>query len=519
MNFVGSPGKKGSWTILDFPSDALEETCVPKPDNLILKIQLPKSFSQAEPSEDVKVSKPKKRKGRKASPMVTSNTPIKVTRSGKVRNSISSTAKKTNKNDEIIKELLESNQSLKTSMQNLQTSMQIKDEEISSLKVQVETLRADTKLFQAETNAGSQKLINFYTDTENTCRNMIGNVSKDWEKRFSKFCTKMDRALHDKIGIQDEVIKQSTCPLTNVIENLQTDIERLDLAIETLINPLDDNESSQRVRNMVFADENQHCANIGLEEGKREVISEFSHSSTNERITTKEHDPPSPLAETHEKVDGKGKQNRRRRQQNQSKRKLHKTIIFMDSNRKLLNLDQLWKNSTMVECGNIPSLMRKITSTDFNDYEMAVVHVGVNDIDHNIGRNVAADLCTAIKSIQEKAPHVKIILSEVTPRQLTRDNEVVECNKHLKSISASFGITLALHSNLRSPDMYRNNTDDKHFHDNKAGVLASNIKKGLRTALGFRLDKSKQYKHSGYTQKSDGIKDFKSQLMNFLKKW
>ena len=257
MNFVGSPRKKGSWTVVDYPGDEVKEACVRKPnskDNLILKIQLPKSFSEAEPSEEVKLSKPKKKKGRRATTMVTSNTPIKVTRSGKVRNSLSSTYKKAKNNDEILKELLESNQSLKTAIQNLQTSMQLKDEEISSLKLQVETLCADTKIFQAETNAGSQKLIDFYTDTEKTCRNMIGNVSKDWEKRFSKFCTKMDRAVQDKIGIQnDEVITQSTCPLTDVIENLQTDIERLDLAMEILINPLDVKESSQRVRNMMHS--------------------------------------------------------------------------------------------------------------------------------------------------------------------------------------------------------------------------------------------------------------------------
>ena len=101
--------------------------------------------------------------------------------------------------------------------------------------------------------------------------------------------------------------------------------------METLINPLDVNESSQRVRNIMHAGGNQHSANNGLDEERQEVISEFP----NETTRTKKRDSPLPSAETYEKVDGKEKYNRQQRQQNRKspRRKLHNTIMFMDSNR------------------------------------------------------------------------------------------------------------------------------------------------------------------------------------------
>ncbi len=214
------------------------------------------------------------------------------------------------------------------------------------------------------------------------------------------------------------------------------------------------------------------------------------------------------------------KQQNQQQQQHDTDRKLNRTIIFMDSNRKILDTELLWKHSTMVECGNIPTLLNKIKSVPIDEYDIVVIHVGVNDIDSKDGPSVADDLLTALDNIRSKAPNIKIVLSEVTPRQHTRDDEVIECNKQLKTYASSFNVTFVEHSNLRSPEMFRNKNDDKHFCKNKAGLLASNIKRGLRRTIGLNEQNSNSERvSSGRNTKprNTNINDFKKQLINFLK--
>ena len=208
--------------------------------------------------------------------------------------------------------------------------------------------------------------------------------------------------------------------------------------------------------------------------------------------------------------------------QHEGRKRLNETIIFMDSNRKILDKNLLWKNSTMVECPTTATLHEKIEKTSFADFDIVVIHVGVNDIDTKDGQTVADDLYKEVETIRTKAPHVKVVLSEVTPRQNSRDNEVIECNKQLETFSSSdTNITLATHSNLRYPEMFRSKTDDKHFHQNKSGILASNIKRALRQALGIQNERNPR--NNNYTKRSaphkggSNTQDFKNMLRNILK--
>ena len=82
-------------------------------------------------------------------------------------------------------------------------------------------------------------------------------------------------------------------------------------------------------------------------------------------------------------------------------------------------------------------------------------------------------------------PNVKVIVSELTPRNDDRDDEVIECNKplvtHAKSKEYMY---FAKQSNLRDPE-YTFFDDAKHIKKTKVGRYASNLKIALRKAYGI----------------------------------
>ena len=163
----------------------------------------------------------------------------------------------------------------------------------------------------------------------------------------------------------------------------------------------------------------------------------------------------------------------------------------MDSNRNYLDLDLLWENLTLVPTGNMSELLQNLEKNDLRDYDVVVIHVGVNDIDRTEGREVAKRLINVTSRIKAAAPGIQIILSEVTPRQLTRDDEVIACNEELRILQGTDNITLAKHSNLRDKQWsFHKPKDDKHFTKPAIARLAGNLKSAFRKAMNIRPRRS-----------------------------
>ena len=114
----------------------------------------------------------------------------------------------------------------------------------------------------------------------------------------------------------------------------------------------------------------------------------------------------------------------------------------------------------MIKCGNISSFLKQMEQVDFTDFDFVLVHLGVNDIDNKNGKSVADDLQMSLQALTMRAPHVKIILSEVTPRRDGRNNQVSFCNEQLRKFASSTGVSLARHSNLNSEEFF---DDAKHL--------------------------------------------------------
>ena len=168
-----------------------------------------------------------------------------------------------------------------------------------------------------------------------------------------------------------------------------------------------------------------------------------------------------------------------------------KSIMFMDSNSRYLDPAMLWKNLTMIPCSTTQDLRNKLQSTQLDNYQIIFIHTGVNDIDTVAGEEVAKNIIDIVQKLHQYHPSIKIIVSEITPRQLFRDDEVIKCNTALRaSLQKETNVTLAFHSNLRNEKWtFHTKNDDKHFSQVSISRFASNIKIAFRKSIGILSNK------------------------------
>ncbi len=164
-------------------------------------------------------------------------------------------------------------------------------------------------------------------------------------------------------------------------------------------------------------------------------------------------------------------------------------LILIDSNSNHVDRRRFWKldNTKWKRCGMISEAMKAIHEVKYTNLQYVLVSIGVNDTDdeEEDGLSVANRLLELLNVIKEKYPDSKIILNELTPRNDSRDNEVIKCNGALfTAIEKDNKIFLAKQSNLRDPE-YTFFFDAKHIKSSKIGRYVNNIKIALRKAYGI----------------------------------
>ena len=207
-----------------------------------------------------------------------------------------------------------------------------------------------------------------------------------------------------------------------------------------------------------------------------------------------------------------------------------KTLMYMDSNRTFLKPDGLWRNLSMIPCQDIDTLRSLLELENFADVGVVFIHTGVNDIDTVEGEEVAKDLINIVNKLHHLHPHLKVVLSEITPRKKFKDDQVKECNRYLhNSLRDADFITIAKHSNLRN-ERWTFHKDDKHLTEISISLFAANIKNALRRCLGIpskrsgkrggqegRRDQPKNHKGGKYMKNHNGADTKKTQNMNSFK--
>ena len=132
----------------------------------------------------------------------------------------------------------------------------------------------------------------------------------------------------------------------------------------------------------------------------------------------------------------------------------------------------------------LSSVRGVIEGLNMDQLEYFFISVGVNDIDTHKPDNIAEEYKDIISLLKEKYPEIKIIASEITPRNDDKDKDVITCNKLLGDICKSMeNMYLVDHSNI-SDSTYSLLFDERHIHKKAIGLFVSNIKKGLRKAYG-----------------------------------
>ena len=342
--------------------------------------------------------------------------------------------------------------------------------------------------------AARTELISFYTDNDKTCARNNMLLKKDLELKIKKSSTEAHSMASDALKqIQD--MKNSsptnaTCPQSTLIGHNTLHIERLSEELKSIKDSLGelDLKGSTAVGRKKKKDEDLSGDKNSKDDNYKHDTNSFQHknSNNNKNTTNKKNsgrksvsfespangDTPMKFGDFNVQKSVPGKK---------------KIILFMDSNRHFLDPSLLWENLSIVPTGNIPELIRNIERNDLREYDVVMIHVGVNDIDTTDGVDVARKLVDVTSRVKLSAPGVKIIISEVTPRQLFRDNEVLACNKEMKILQHAENITVARHSNLRDEQWsFHKPKDDKHFTQFAMARLAGNLKAAFRQALNIR---------------------------------
>ena len=173
-------------------------------------------------------------------------------------------------------------------------------------------------------------------------------------------------------------------------------------------------------------------------------------------------------------------------------------VVLMDSNRRHLDKDRLWRNCDIIPCNAI-SKAKELIDTLQNETDAVLVHTGVNDIESSPPEQVINDIESLIEHFQQALPHTQLILSEVTPRMDALDRDVFKVNQCIRSMVEQYSaITLVKHHSLRKMENFR---DNKHVSES-IGVqrLAGNLKAGIRSAFGIQNQYNNIYMQQGSNQ-------------------
>ena len=160
-------------------------------------------------------------------------------------------------------------------------------------------------------------------------------------------------------------------------------------------------------------------------------------------------------------------------------------VLLTDSNGKRLDKKKFCqpvplKDVLWTICYTLDQVDAALDSLKDTEIDMLVICCGTNDIDTIPGVTVAERLVKLTHQAKLQHPNTKIVVSETTPRQFDRDDEIKLCNAAIHThLGQTPNVAIAVQSRLRDSNwaLYE---DNKHILRNRINVYAGNIKSAMR---------------------------------------
>jgi lysophospholipase L1-like esterase len=158
----------------------------------------------------------------------------------------------------------------------------------------------------------------------------------------------------------------------------------------------------------------------------------------------------------------------------------HKVIILADSSLRYIQVQDLAKvysphRATLNTL--IRGIQRDWFTNDWNQYELAIIHCGTNDVEKGNQRHILPLIQFIIREIRQRNGRMKFIVSAILPRPIdfkktnpiiTRVNQVIKVwseNHAVVHFLPSYR-TFIRHKQIRSPHMF----DDDSLHLSNEGI-------------------------------------------------
>ena len=107
----------------------------------------------------------------------------------------------------------------------------------------------------------------------------------------------------------------------------------------------------------------------------------------------------------------------------------------MDSNRRFIDKDKLWRECEIKPCYHIKEakeLLNKIP-TSHDPPRAVLIHTGVNDIEDTSPEELFKEIKDLGHDFQSILPNTKLISSELIPRMDSLDRDILKINEMIKT--------------------------------------------------------------------------------------
>ena len=149
----------------------------------------------------------------------------------------------------------------------------------------------------------------------------------------------------------------------------------------------------------------------------------------------------------------------------QSGRSDRSLLVLMDSNRRYINKDMLWKSSNISVYNTLTGAVNVIPSLTKHP-QAILVHAGVNDIEHFKPEEFVETVTSLVTECKQNLPNTELILSEIIPRMDGLDRDVIATNRMIHEMLQDEEVIIIKHHSLRNRHFY---SDNKYNWHSEAG--------------------------------------------------